>query len=384
VLRVIGKFFASFLLVFFTFYCRASLPPHLSENRLKTHANDNHIPVVFVPGIKGSILKDRNGSIQWLTAGQALAFSTPDLRLAGATRELIPSGAIARVTAIPRVIDVDLYGPWLERMSQVEGIDFYVFSYDWRKDNLNNRDKLILFLDEIQKKYSMKPVLIGHSMGGMLSFSALNEKPDLVQRVVLVGVPFRGGIGYMKDLYSGNATGLNSKIQSPCMIAKYESVYGFFPRLDSIDSQGLVLDHSGGVLPIDFFKESAWRENSLGFYGQKCKPEDVPSALDFQNILSRAKQFRESLDLSQKLIKSSPKMLLVHAQNRPTRKAFKKTEKGWDMEIVPREKGDGSVLFEHSIPQPGLSYEKILTENEHSVMLNDKLVQERILTFLKN
>ena len=117
---------------------------------------------------------------------------------------------------------------------------------------------------------------------------------------------------------------------------------------------------------------------------QKCKPEDVPSALDFQNILSRAKQFRESLDLSQKLIKSSPKMLLVHAQNRPTRKAFKKTEKGWDMEIVPREKGDGSVLFEHSIPQPGLSYEKILTENEHSVMLNDKLVQERILTFLKN
>jgi pimeloyl-ACP methyl ester carboxylesterase len=370
---------------FFFLSCRTSLPAYLSEPKLKSEINANHIPVVFVPGIKGSILKDNEGTIRWLNATQALGFSTPDLRLMEESKDLIENGAISRVTAIPRVVDVDLYGPWLETMSQQEGIEFYVFSYDWRKDNLNTRDRLISFLEEIGKRYKNKPVLIGHSMGGMLSFSTVNQNPKLVKKVVFVGVPFRGGIGYMKDLYAGNATGFNSKIQGPCMIAKYESVYGFFPRLNTKDSQGLVLDEDGLPIPVDFFKESTWKEHSFGFYGQKCKETDIPNPLDFQNILTRAKLFRDSLDIKPQLLQSQPDTLLVNARNRPTRKAFRKdlSANRWDMEIVAREEGDGSVLLEHSLPQPGLVFETLPTELEHSVMLNDLGIQKRLIEFIK-
>ncbi|TGL60146.1 lecithin--cholesterol acyltransferase [Leptospira ognonensis] len=383
---MIGRFFrvsTFFSIVWLGLSCHASLPSHLFERKLKVDLNPSHLPVVFVPGIKGSVLKDTTGSTRWLTAGQALGFSTSDLRLTGESADLIPHGAIERVTAIPRLIDVDLYGPWLEEMSDVEGVDFYVFSYDWRKDNLNTRDQLVSFLKEISNKYKTKPALIGHSMGGMISFSTVNQDPSIVSKLVLVGVPFRGGIGYMKDLYQGNATGFNSKIQGPCMIAKYESVYSFFPRLGTKDSQGLVLDQSGVEMSVDFFKESSWKEHLLGFYGQKCAESDIPDPLLFQNILNRAKLFRESLDITPKMIKAQPPTMLLNAKNNPTRKAIRQMENRWNMDIVPREEGDGSVLLEHSVPQPGLTYETIRTEKEHSVMLNDPAMQKRILEFLR-
>jgi pimeloyl-ACP methyl ester carboxylesterase len=388
------RFFGQISFLFFLLissHCRATLPAHLREPKIKPEINRNAIPVVFVPGIKGSILEDPNGSVRWLSATQALGLSTPDLRLAGEASELTPAGGVERVTLIPYIVDVALYGPWFEKMSSEQGIEFYVFSYDWRKDNLRTREKLTHFLEEIQKQYGKKPVLIGHSMGGMLSYSAVNQNPKLVEKLVLVGVPFRGGIGYMKDLLVGNPTGFNSKIQGPCMIAKYESVYGFFPRLGTNDSQGLVTNTNGRPLSLDFFQESAWRENRLGFYGQNCSVDEIPNPLEFQNILNRAKLFRESLDPSPSLLKAPPKVLIVNAQNRPTRKGFQRikendeasTQKQWDLEIVPREIGDGSVLLEHSLPQAGFPFDTVKTEYEHSVMLNDKNVQNKLLEFVK-
>lgn len=71
-------------------------------------------------------------------------------------------------------------------------------------------------------------------MGDLISLLAINRKPSLLEKVVSVvfaGIPFRGEIGYMKDFHVGNPTGFNSRIQGACMIVKYETVFGFFPRL---------------------------------------------------------------------------------------------------------------------------------------------------------
>ncbi|MBK8396946.1 MAG: lecithin--cholesterol acyltransferase [Leptospiraceae bacterium] len=374
-----------FLILISLLYCRTPLPKELYEPKIRVDFQKENIPVVFVPGIKGSTLVDNDNNTRWLTSSQALGLTTPDLRLLGDSKDLIARGAVERVTAIPHLIDVDIYGPWLERMANEKGIDFYVFSYDWRKDNLETRDRLSMFLSEIGKKYSRKPVLVGHSMGGMLSFSVVNQNPNLVEKVVYVGVPFRGGIGYMKDLYVGVSTGFNSTIQSPCMIAKYQTVYVFFPRLGTNDSKGLVEDNIGNPIEVDFFKESVWKEKKLGFYNHTCKKEDTPNEIEFQTILDRAKQFRASLDPSPQIIKSNPSSLIVTGENRDTRKSFRALDNSltkWDMEIAPKAAGDGSVLYEHSIPPIGISFTTIKTDHEHSVMLNDKSAQKGILDFI--
>jgi hypothetical protein len=185
---------------------------------------------------------------------------------------------------------------------------------------------------------------------------------------------------------------LNSQIQSPCTIAKYETVYGFFPRLNSTDSKDVVKDSSGKSIDLDFYLESTWKDNSLGFYSHSCLAENVPNPIQFQENLNSAKKFRESLSPSSRLKKSPITTLVVHGKNYPTRKAMtlisdKYGEKNfapkWDLEIYPKDEGDGSVLFRDSIPPIDIQFKSILSNNEHSVLLNDKNVQDKILEFIK-
>ncbi|GBF51235.1 lecithin:cholesterol acyltransferase domain protein [Leptospira ryugenii] len=360
---------------------------------LKADFKASNQAVVFVPGIKGSILEDSNGNVQWLDATQALGFSTPDLRLLGNSISLRPQGALYRISAIPYLIEVNVYAPWIEKMSKEDALDFYVFSYDWRKKNLSTRDQLILFLEELGKQYKSKPILIGHSMGGMISMSAINLKPTLVDKVVYVGVPFRGGIGYMKDLHVGVSTGLNQKIQSPCMIARYETVYGFFPRLNTWDSKDVVVDSKGQTLHLDLYNAKTWKENRLGFYANECKTEDIPLEEEFQNILDASRKFRESLTPTKKLLEVSMPTLVVHGNNLPVRKAMTKIETNvgttsnkstpqWDLEKAPKELGDGSVSYANSIPPEPIIFESFVSTYEHSVLLNDPKVQEVIISFI--
>lgn len=392
----------SFLL-FFLSSCRSALPPHIMEMAPHPSPSSDKIPVIFVPGIKGSRLVDSEGEIQWLTGSQALGFSNSDLRLKRQENpesqasvndespdELMPYGPVDRVTAIPYLLDVAVYDGWLRTMSENPEVDFYVFSYDWRIDNTLTRSKLLKYIQKIASQYKQKPVLIGHSMGGMLSFSVVNYNPNLVSGAVYVGTPFRGGIGYMRDLYEGTSTGLNSEIQSPCTIARYGSVYGFFPRLDTWDTKNVVLDKEGKSIPIDFFQAQQWEEYNLGFHAHYCKPEEIPNPVEFNRMLKLALYFRKSLDPTASLVKNPPPSLVVTAKNRKTTEKMQisqpKTGAGskiiWDLDRAPKAPGDGRVTEGNSLPPKGFPYKKIYTEYEHSVMLNDTGVQEAILEFI--
>ncbi|MCC5814514.1 MAG: alpha/beta fold hydrolase, partial [Leptospira sp.] len=371
--------------------CRFSLPEEILAPKLRKDFNKENIPIVFVPGIKGSRLFNKEGEMKWLTGSQALGLSNPDLRLHGSSKDLIPMGPVDRVTAIPYLLDASIYYDFLKWANALDNIDFYVFSYDWRKDNLTTRNNLEAFLQEIGNRYNKKPVLIGHSMGGMLSFSTVNKNPDLVSKAVYVGTPFRGGIGYMRDLLEGVKTGINSRIQSPCVIAKYESVYVFFPRLNTWETKNIVLDKNGKPMEVDFFKAESWDDNSFGFHSHTCKPDEIPNPIEFQRTLTNAKKFRQSLDPSSSLKKSPLPSLVISAKNRDTTQAIQLTQdktgagskKYWDLDLAEKVPGDGRVTESNSVPPPGFEYKLIYTEYEHSVMLNDSKVQREVLEFLQ-
>lgn len=48
-------------------------------------------------------------------------------------------------------------------------------------------------IDELAKRYSQPAILVGHSMGGMLSLMAAKARPDLVRAVVLLDAPVVAG-----------------------------------------------------------------------------------------------------------------------------------------------------------------------------------------------
>ncbi|EQA38332.1 lecithin:cholesterol acyltransferase domain protein [Leptospira inadai serovar Lyme str. 10] len=339
-------------------------------------------PIVFVPGYKGSELISSKGKV-WLSPAQALALSSPDLMLRESD-EIQPGDVLRSVTAIPVLLDVKVYAPWLDRMISEKRWIPYVFPYDWRKDNGDTSTQLELFLTRIKKSNDGKsPVVIGHSNGGTLTLSVLNRRPNLIAKAVFVGAPFRSGIGFMEDLTLDQSTGLNGKIMGPCVASSFISVYTFFPRESSFDTKDVLQNKNGEFLPTRFFEASFWKEHELGAFSKTASCNPTPSVTEFQTRLDKAKSFRDSL--SPKKGTKYPPALVIRAANRPTLRVLSgsKDARGWnwDFRASKRVNGDGRVTAESALPPDGFPYELFESELGHSELLNDPKVQSKILEF---
>ncbi len=73
-------------------------------------------------------------------------------------------------------------------------------------------------LDELILRYDQPVILVGHSMGGMLSLMAASARPDLVRCVVMLDSPVVAGWRAML-LRIGKSTGLGEKF-SPALISQ--------------------------------------------------------------------------------------------------------------------------------------------------------------------
>jgi pimeloyl-ACP methyl ester carboxylesterase len=346
---------------------------------------NKNISVIFVPGYKGSLLKDNdsnNNKIVWLSASHALGFSSPDLKL-GANDQVTEAGILESVD-IPFLYKKDIYSPWMDTLRKQESFDSYFFSYDWRKDNSESSLKLTNFIKEIKSKNNLPIVLVGHSNGGLLAMSSLNKNPELVSKVVFVGTPFSGGVGFLEDLMIGVNTGINSKIVSPCVVQTFESIYSFFPRENTFDTKELLFDENKNVVQNRFYDANFWKTHNLGTYsvGSPCDNEPI-SAL--QQRLNKALKFKESLDTKKEI--KYPPVLVVRAENKGTiRRVFgRKMNEGWRWKILEGERvpGDGRVTNENALPPPGIPFSLYVSTADHSELLNDKETSNSIVEFIK-
>ncbi|TGK06663.1 alpha/beta hydrolase [Leptospira semungkisensis] len=341
--------------------------------------------IVFVPGYKGSELVKKEGDSWnkiWLTPRQALGLSHPDLsyKEGDAIQE---GGVLGSVTLIPKVIDVQVYSPWLEALRS-SNLKPYVFPYDWRRDNGETSKHLESFLEKVKSENgNIAPIVVGHSNGGNLTLSVLNRRPDLIGKAVFVGTPFHSGIGFMEDLIPGVSTGLNGKIAGACVVSTFVSVLTFFPRNQSFDTKEVLTTLSGEPIQVEFFQAKDWKRLQLGIYNKASGCASEPSLESYQSNLDKALSFRNSLEPKKK--GKLPSVLVVHATNRPTLRTLPGEKKAedwiWYFEKGKRVPGDGRVTAESSLPPEGIPYELFVSEAEHSALLNDPKVQQKILEF---
>jgi len=356
-----------------------------SSNNLLSQGYNKKVSVIFIPGYKGSLLKNNDSSINkivWLSASHALGLSSPDLKLKA--NDQITEAGILESVSIPLLFRKDIYIPWIDTLNDEKYFDSHFFSYDWRKDNSESSLKLSNFIKEIKSKNNLPIVLVGHSNGGLLAMSALNKNPELVSKVVFVGTPFSGGVGFLEDLMIGVNTGINSKIVSPCIVQSFESIYSFFPRENTFDTKELLFDENKNVIQNRFYDANFWKTYNLGTYsvGSPCANEPA-SAL--QQRLNKALKFKESLDTKKEI--KYPPVLVVRAENRGTiRRVFgRKMNEGWRWKILEGERvlGDGRVTNENALPPPGIPFSLYVSTAEHSELLNDKETSNSIFEFIK-
>ena len=364
------------IFISFHLFCKSTAPFRVAPNQA--------IPVIFIPGYKGSLLKDTDpnkaGQV-YLGLSQALGFSSPDLRLKE-VNSVVQNGILESVT-IPMIYSVDVYESWIKSLKSKSELDTYIFPYDWREDN----GKSVLLLESMVKEIKIKtgsaPILIGHSNGALLTVSFMNKHPELVSKAILVAGPFSGGVGFLEDLMVGVPIGLNNKMLNTCVVQTFESIYTFFPREKNFDTREVLFTDDRKPLLTSFFDASFWKEYNLGPYtiGSPCSAEPQEN---LQKRLNKALKFRESLEAKKDI--TYPPVLVVRAENRGTiRKIFgSRTNEGWKWKVLEGERvpGDGRVTVENALPPPGIPFSLYVSKAEHSAILNEPETREAIFKFI--
>lgn len=78
----------------------------------------------------------------------------------------------------------------LNESGYVEGKDWYIFCYDWRRPLVENVEALHQFIEG--KNFPDQVNLVGHSMGGLISRLYLQDHFDNVNKVAILGSPHEG------------------------------------------------------------------------------------------------------------------------------------------------------------------------------------------------
>lgn len=210
--------------------CSAPSLPNARDYRLELSIDPKTNPIVFIPGILGSILVDNKKHPPeplWPPRPELSADLSRGLKVKGGTVRLLEltedeydrdSDRTIRATAIlwtyPQngpYIAIDAYHElrrYLERCGYEEGKTFFPFPYDWRKDLSGAGQKLALEMKAWKKQFppNARFTIVAHSMGGLVGKYLISTEPDsakLVKLVVTIGTPLKGAPLAFKALVTG-------------------------------------------------------------------------------------------------------------------------------------------------------------------------------------
>ncbi|CAN5462849.1 hypothetical protein BH10ACI2_BH10ACI2_09360 [soil metagenome] len=201
-------------------------------------------PVILVPGLSGSELrhKDTNERIWYRT----FKSKSEDLKLpissdiAGIHDNLIP-GDVLREVKLGVLPSVDVYGGFIRTMQMRGGYheenwdtpsedgyedSLYIFSYDWRLDNVQNARRLVRKIEALKvtlKRPDLKFDVVAHSMGGLIArFAVMYGDADLpvegkprpnwygaklFDKIILMGTPNEGSTLALEEMAQGFSLG---------------------------------------------------------------------------------------------------------------------------------------------------------------------------------
>jgi len=189
----------------------ARLGQQMPEVNRALAENRERLAIVFVPGILGSSLREKNGTLIY---GDLSSPGTLVTRLAlpeGLIDEQVESGVKAEL--LPSLGPMDLYGEATGRMrawADANRIKFLTCGYDWRRDIRAGARDLERCIDAGLKPSHTDLIVVAHSMGGLVSvtWAQKQEKKEYSpsRRLLLLttlGSPLGGSCEIIRMVQSG-------------------------------------------------------------------------------------------------------------------------------------------------------------------------------------
>lgn len=229
---------------------------------------------MVLPGVLGSELCDRDGSLIWTTSPTALLHGM--LTGGAAIKRLqlppdigdgpAPDGVVAR-TLMPDfhvlghlwTVSVGYDGllSWFRsNFETVEAdpadpdrvVNFVPFPYDWRLSNRHNAQVLRNALDPILERYREKSghpeakfIFVAHSMGGLVAryFVDVLGGRDRTRAIVTLGTPHRGALNALEQLVNGARAGFGPVgLELTALARSLPSLYQLLPEYACIEGPG--------------------------------------------------------------------------------------------------------------------------------------------------
>jgi hypothetical protein len=380
------------------------------------HAPDRN-PIIAIPGILGSKLRDpTTGDLAWgafqggaadparAEGARLIALPIDAVRaLADLRDELTPSGVLdtLRIELAGIPIDIQAYAGILatlgaggyrdESLGLAGEVDYggdhftcFQFDYDWRRDNVENAQRLHAFIEEkrayLQREYArrygivdadVKFDVVAHSMGGLLAryylmygaqeLPADGSAPALtwegarrVSRVILIGPPNAGSAEALLQLVEGRKIGPTLPYYSPALLGTFPSIYQLLPRA----RHAAVLWDGDSTEPVaDLLDPDLWVRNRWGLADPAQADElatllaDEPdpaqrraTALAFlRRVLARSRAFQAALDRRDVAAPAELELLLVAGDAAPTAAQLRVDRADGRVSPLRSAPGDGTV-----------------------------------------
>lgn len=232
-------------------------------------AHEMNDVVIVLPGIMGSVL-EKDGRPLWKPSLNALARAfqrealVRSLSLSGDdhTRDDLGDGVVATtvmpdVRIIPGFWKIEGYRDFLDHLKRVFAViegdpanptpdaNLFPFPYDWRRDNRVAAGRLKKLIDAHLPRWQertgnsdAKVILIGHSMGGLVSRYYLEVLGgwEHCRALITLGTPHRGSLKALDTVCNGLS--LLSWIDVSSVLRSFTSVYQLLPVYPVLERDG--------------------------------------------------------------------------------------------------------------------------------------------------
>jgi pimeloyl-ACP methyl ester carboxylesterase len=392
VIALAGRLVLLVLLALLLGGCGRSTRPDFS--RLYADTGSDQPPVVVIHGVLGARLADDRGRERWPGGLGRLALSDyADLALSIDPESLRPRDDGLRPAGIfESEGGRDFYGKMLRTLEEggsytraFAGLPpparrhYYVFTYDWRMDNVDSVRKLDAMLAQIRRDHrnpSLKVDLVAHSNGGLIAryyarfgtadlldgndFPVTQAGARQIRRLILLGTPNFGSVDALRSLIEGKRVGLR-KIP-PEVLMTMPSIFQLLPHA----LNDWLLGHSGRPLRRDVFDVTIWRRFEWAIFDPVVRerirqqyvdgdPEQHLAEMEryFAHHLERARRFSWALSVPEPKAGIRPIIFGGDCELTTAR-------------LLVEEKDGDSVLRLHpddiERPLPGIDYHRLMLE----------------------
>lgn len=255
---------------------RAQTSAGLPKKTVQTHPNFAKAlanltgDVVVLGGYRGSILRSAEAPHRqlWVPIKVGLNIRKVDLELGlnkeddeRAEEKIIPSGMLTHIGP------VDISRRLFKRLRACDNaksgtLRVHDYGYDWRLEPLYLSKKLIEYLEKLPCNQPGTPkekrgaTMIVHSLGGLITRHAVNQRPDLFAGVVYAGVPSTC-VNILGPFRNGDDVLISSRVLTAQVNFTIRTSFALLP----LNGRCFFNRETKEEYPVDFFDPQQWIDN---------------------------------------------------------------------------------------------------------------------------